>query len=102
MGAMNRDEVREIVDECLARAPLMRADEVRALVKSTVKETLVTLGVDEDDPLEVQRDLAWVRDVRKASASARAKAGAALLGLLVTAIGGACWLGIKALLRPGP
>jgi hypothetical protein len=101
---VNRDEVREIVDECLARCPLMCEDEVRALVRSTVKETLTTLGVDEDDPLEVQRDLAWVRDVRKASASARAKAGTALIGLLVAAVAGACWLGFKTILmaKAGP
>lgn len=99
---MNRAEIQEIVEECLSRAPLMCEDEVRALVKSTVRETLTALGVDEDDPLEVQRDLAWLRDVRKASAGARAKAGAALLALLVSAVAGASWLGLKALLRAGP
>ena len=77
----------------------MNRDEVREVVRETVAETLTALGLDQSDPTEVQRDLAWLRDVRKASAGARAKAGAALLGLLVTAVAGACWLGLRALLR---
>lgn len=99
---MNRDEVREIVDECLAKCPLMCEDEVRALVRATVQETLVSLGVDQRDPLAVQQDLAWLRRMRQATSSAGSKIGAAVIGLLVTALAGAAWLGARALLRQGP
>lgn len=95
-------QVRDVVDQAVSRLPILSKEELRGLVRDTVRETLTSLGVDEDDPLETQRDLAWLRDVRKASAGARAKAGAALIGLLVTAVAGACWLGLRALLRePG-
>lgn len=99
---MNRQEVTEIVDECLAKCPLMCEDEVRALVKATVQETLTTLGVDQRDPLQVQQDLAWLRRTRLGLASASAKVGAAIIGIVVTAAAGACWLGARALLRQGP
>jgi hypothetical protein len=99
---MNRDEVREIVDEALARAPCCSHEDLRALMRECVSETFDRLGVDQAHPLEIQRDLAWVRDMRRASASARAKALAALVGLLVTAAAGAAWLGVRALLRGGP
>jgi hypothetical protein len=79
----------------------MCEEEVRALVREAVRETLTSIGVDQSDPLEVQRDLAWLRDVRQASRSARGKALAALIGLLVTAAAGALWVGLRALLRPG-
>lgn len=101
MTSMNREEVREIVDECLAKCPLMCEDEVSALVKSTVRETLTGLGVDHAQPLEFQKDMAWVRDVRRASAAARAKAAAALLGILLTAAAGALWLGVRSLISGG-
>jgi len=96
---MNRDEVREIVDECLSKCPLMCEDEVRALVKATVHETLTTLGVDQASPLEVQQDLAWLRRMRKATATAWGKVGATLVGIVVAAVAGAAWLGAKALLK---
>jgi hypothetical protein len=99
---MNRDEVREIVDEALARAPVLTRDELRDLMRECVSETFDRLGVDQTNPLEFQRDLAWVRDMRRASASVRAKGLAALVGLLVTAAAGAAWLGLRALLRGGP
>lgn len=95
---MNRDEVQEVVQECMARAPLMCEDEVRSLVRETVRETLTTLGVDQEEPLLVQQDLAWLRSTRLASAAMRARAGAALLGILLTAGATACWLGLRAIL----
>lgn len=79
----------------------MSREEIQEIVRETVRECLTSLGVDQNDPLETQRDLAWLRDLRKASASARAKAGTALLGVLVSAVLGALWVGLRALLRPG-
>jgi len=96
---MSRDEVRAIVAECLDQAQLLREREVRALVKEAVCQTLESMGIDRRDPVEVQRDMAWLRDVRKASAAARSKAGLTLLGLLVSAVVGAVWLGTRAFLR---
>lgn len=96
-------QVREVVNDAVARLPILSQDQMRELMRETVHETLTGLGVDQSDPLETQRDLAWLRDLRRASASARAKAGATLIGLLVAALGGAVWLGLRAMLRePGP
>lgn len=95
-------QVREIVDEALSRSPGLTRDQLRELMRECVRETLTGLGMDDRDPIEVQRDLAWVRDMRRASASARAKAGAALIGLILTAAAGAVWVGIKAALRSDP
>jgi hypothetical protein len=67
-----------------------------------VHETLTSLGIDQKDPLEVQRDLAWLRDLRRASASARAKAGAAIIGILLTAAAAAVWAGLRAVVRGDP
>lgn len=99
---MNREEVREVVRECLEQSPVMCEDEVRALVKATVHETLTTLGVDQADPLSVQQDFAWLRRMRTATSSAWSKVGATLVGIIVAALAGAAWLGARALLKSGP
>lgn len=39
----------------------------RALIKSVVQETFLLLGVDAKDPLENQKDFAWVRETRQGS-----------------------------------
>jgi hypothetical protein len=83
VDAVNREEVREVVQEA-------------------VRETLVALGIDAADPIQTQADLAWLRRMRKATASAASKIGAAVIGILVTALAGAIWLGARALLRQGP
>ena len=43
----------------------MTHDELRALVAGTVRETLVQLGVDPSDPLEMQRDFQHLRQWRE-------------------------------------
>lgn len=80
----------------------MNREEIREIVQETVHETLTSLGVDQANPLEFQKDLAWLRDLRKASASARAKAGAAIIGILLTAAAAAVWTGIRAMVRGSP
>lgn len=68
----------------------------------TVRETLVELGLDTNKPLDVQQDMAFLRDFRQAKESVQAKAILALVALLVSALGGAMWYGIKAALRSNP
>lgn len=63
----------------------MTKEEIREIVRDTVRETLTSLGVDVDNPLEVQRDFASLREHREMFASLRKKvflAAAAALGAL--------------------
>tara|TARA_R110002167_G_scaffold143958_2_gene333668 strand:- start:19476 stop:19775 length:300 start_codon:yes stop_codon:yes gene_type:complete len=69
---------------------------VQDIVRSAVQETLISLGVDAHDPLQVQQDLAFLRDLRKASDTVKVRGMVVLVGILVTALAAATWLGIKA------
>lgn len=74
-------------------------EELREIVRETVRETMRELGVDTEDMLEVQRDMSFLRDLRKARDSATAKAVVVAVGVLITAALGALALGIKSWLH---
>lgn len=57
--------------------------EVRQIVRETVRETLITLGVDMTDPLELQADLRFLRQWRRAQDAMTTKALATLVGVLI-------------------
>lgn len=76
----------------------MSREEMRELIQETVRETLTTLGIQAGDPIETQRDFQFLRDTRKATASARAKAFLVVMGILITGGSYALWEGIKSAL----
>jgi len=81
----------------------MNEDEIGDLVSSAVqqgiKEALLTVGLDSRDPIALQRDFQFVRDLRKTSDSIRSKAILTTVGFVVTGIVAVVWLGIRAILR---
>jgi hypothetical protein len=76
----NREEMRELI---------------RETVQETVKTTLTEIGMDTRDPIQLQRDMSFLRDLRRARDSASAKALAVGVGILVTAALGALVLGVR-------
>jgi len=77
----------------------MTRDELKDLAKETAHEVLRGLGVDVDEPLEFQKDMAHVREWRKSSAAVKSAGLLAAVGVLVTGTLGALWLGIKSSLH---
>lgn len=74
-------------------------EELKDVIAETVRETLTTLGIQAGDPIETQRDFQFLRDMRRATASARAKAFLGMVGLLATGVAYALWEGIKSALH---
>lgn len=70
-------------------------DEARALIRETVHETFLMLGVTVDDPIEVQKDFQHLRDWRTTTESIKSKSLLALIGTLVSGLMAAAWVGIK-------
>jgi hypothetical protein len=68
---------------------------VRETVRETINETFLRLGVKIDDPIEVQKDFQHLRDWRNTTESVKSKALLAAVGLLVSGLLGALWLGLK-------
>lgn len=63
--------------------------------RKVIHETLTALGISKDAPLEVQKDMSFLRDWRMASDEVRKKSIMTIVGILVTGLCGVIWLGIK-------
>jgi len=79
------------------RPPLQNitAEEARTVIRETVRETFLMLGVKIDDPIEVQRDFQHLREWRQATESIKSKGALAATGVIVSGLLAAAWLGIK-------
>lgn len=74
-------------------------EEMRELIRDTVRETLLSLGIDARNPISMQADFRALREWRQAVQAARRNAALAVIGMLITAAGTALWLGIKAMAK---
>ena len=72
----------------------MTEGELRSLISDTVRETLTSIGVDHTDPMEMQRDLQYLRAWRKSSDSIRSKAILTSVAILVTGTFGLLWAAV--------
>lgn len=83
MASLDRETVLEIKEV------------VREAVAEAVPETLLTMGIDPDQPLEMQKDFVYLRDWRLTSEAIKKKGILAAVGLMVTGGLGAMYLGLK-------
>lgn len=70
-------------------------EDVRALIRETVAETLTALGLEARRPLEAQKDFAFLRSMREATSSVRARAIVGLVGLLLSGFAALVALGVR-------
>jgi len=73
----------------------MHKDDLKKLIKETVNETLVTLGVDPDDPQKAQANMAFLEKMRKGSEDTARIVKRSAIGAFVTAGLYMIWLGIQ-------
>ena len=71
-------------------------------VKELVKEAFIELGLNTDVPLEVQRDMAFLRDLRISSQGLRNRTFFTVVSVVVTGLAAAIWLGLQQLLKVHP
>ncbi len=70
-------------------------EEARALIREAVRETFLMLGVKVDDPIEVQKDFQHLREWRNTTESIKSKGLLTVMGMLVSGMLAALWVGIK-------
>lgn len=70
-------------------------EEARALIREAVRETFLMLGVKVDDPIEVQKDFQHLREWRNTTESIKSKGLLTVMGILVSGMLAALWVGIK-------
>jgi hypothetical protein len=73
-------------------------DLAKQSAKAAVRETLLTLGVNANDPesiVQMQQDFAYLRDWREASGTIKARGLMALTGIAVSGIVAAVWAALS-------
>lgn len=67
-----------------------------------VKRTFITLGLDPNEPIAAQRDLAWLRATRERSEGIWGKIIVGLVGVGVVGATSAFWIGFQTVIGRGP
>ncbi|MEH6345002.1 MAG: hypothetical protein V7785_07955 [Bermanella sp.] len=80
---MRREELEEITKA------------IEASAEKGVGKALISLGVDVGNPLEVQKDLAFVRRQRQASEQVTKLARRTIISLVIVGSLGVFWAGLK-------
>ena len=70
-------------------------EEQRLLIKDTVKETLLTLGLDISDPIKMQKDFQHLREWRETTEAVWQKGTFTIIAMLIAGFVSALWIGIK-------
>jgi len=73
----------------------MTESEIKRVVAAAVEETLMKLGIDSEDPIEVQKDMSFLREWRSSTAAVKRHGLIVSVGTIVLAIMGLVWLTIK-------
>ena len=69
--------------------------QLKRLVRETVDETLTRIGVDIDNPLEMQADFHHIREWRQTYVAVRKKGLVTIIGILAAGTCATLWLGFK-------
>lgn len=69
--------------------------DLRKLVAETVAETLLRMGLDSADPIELQKDMQHLRQWRESVATVKRQGIMTAVGILTAGILGLIWLAIK-------
>lgn len=72
--------------------------ELKKIIENTVNTTLIQLGIDHDDPLEMQRDFMHLREWRQSMERMKNKSMATAIGIVIAGFCAALWMGFKHLI----
>ena len=73
----------------------MDREELKEVVKEAMIETLVGLGIQASDPMEMQRDHQFLREIRLTAEKVKTKGILVSVGVLVTGLLGLLGIWIK-------
>lgn len=97
---MDREQLSEIIRDAVHESvahegKILDRDELRDLMHEAVIDALSTIGIDANSPLEVQKDMQFMRELRLTSGRIKQKSILTVVGFLLAAGGGMIWLGFK-------
>jgi len=96
---LSPDEIEAIAQRAarseLKNHTILTRDDVTDVVAEAVKQTLLQLGVDFSQPIEMQRDFQHLRQWRRAGEELRSKGMLAMLTIFLTGVVGLIVVGLK-------
>lgn len=90
--------IRDAVSEAAHQGEVLDREELRSLMHDAVVDAMSTLGIDARNPMDVQKDMQFVRELRLMSEKVKQKTYLTMVAMVVAALIGAIWLGVKSLL----
>lgn len=81
---MQDHEIRHLIDEVANKA-----------AAAAVKQTLVTMGIDADNPFEVQKDMQYLREWRESISAVKRHGLDAAIGFIILGALAMVWAAIK-------
>lgn len=72
----------------------MTEEDIRRIVSESVEQTLTRIGIDPDQPLEFQKDMAYLRGWRTSSETVKRQGLMTAIGVLTTGFIGLVWMTI--------
>lgn len=72
--------------------PEMTEAEIRKIVAETVTETLLKLGIDASDPIELQADMQHVRKWRTSTETIKRQSLMTAIGIVTAGVMGLIWM----------
>ena len=72
--------------------------ELKDLVSEGVYETFTQLGLDHENPMDMQRDFQYLREWRIASEKIKTQGIITVIVVIITGLFGALWIGLKQVL----
>jgi hypothetical protein len=73
----------------------MTEHELKKIVAEAVSETLLQLGIDASDPVEMQKDMAHLRAWRESVATVKQQSLITAVGILIAGALGLMWLALR-------
>jgi len=76
----------------------MTDQELKKLLEEAVSDALTRIGIDAQNPLEMQKDFQHLREWREATTALQKKGMLTLVAILVTGASAAMWIGFKGMI----
>ena len=76
-------------------------EELEEIMEKTVMRAFTRCGIDSNDPIKLQQDFSYLRNLRESAKSLRTIGFTAALVTVIGGIGTALWVGLQELLNKG-
>ena len=93
---LTRKDIEDIVTTCASTAANeFPTTKIKDAVKDGINDVLKTIGVDVDNPKEMQKDFIFIRDVRQGTEKVKYKVLFTFIGVCMAGTLVALWQGFK-------